>query len=198
MLHLLHLFHTFLFRNTTILITILNIPHAIINGTIEGLAGIRLVRRRILSFFFHSHFSFPLIVTLSLSFPYSLFTPLINHTPPFLHIRLELTFFHPVSKSLQSSISFSFILISSMLQNSISSRHSLLFLTPLPTVSFISFHPLSVYLFILICPLPLFSFFFFFFLPLPSSTLFFYLPLSPFSLSFLSLFPFCSLISYLP
>merc|ERR1712045_625640 len=44
---LLHPFHTFLFTYTIILITLLNIIHAIVKGTPEGLAGIRFVRRRI-------------------------------------------------------------------------------------------------------------------------------------------------------
>lgn len=61
---LLHLFHTFLFMNTIILITPLNIIHAIMNGTLEGLAGIRFVRRRILVFSF-------LFLFFLLSFPSS-------------------------------------------------------------------------------------------------------------------------------
>lgn len=47
---LLHLFHTLPFMNTIIPITPLNIIHAIVKGTPDGLAGIRFVRRRILTF----------------------------------------------------------------------------------------------------------------------------------------------------
>jgi len=60
---LLHPFHTFLFMNTTILITLLNIIHAIVKGTPDGLAGIRFVRRRILPLLF-----LPLILLPSLLF----------------------------------------------------------------------------------------------------------------------------------
>lgn len=69
-LYLFHSFHTLLFMNPIIPITTLNIIHAIMKGTSDGLAGIKFVRRRLsFSFMFLSHF-------LSLSF-LSLFLSLL-------------------------------------------------------------------------------------------------------------------------
>jgi len=65
---LLHPFHVFLFMNTIILITLLNIIHAIVKGTPDGLAGIKFVRRRILALSFLSFvLSLPLLPSSSSS-----------------------------------------------------------------------------------------------------------------------------------
>jgi len=69
-LYLFHSFHVLLFINPIIPITTLNIIHAIMKGTIDGLAGIKFVRRRIsLPFVFPIHSPFPLFSVSPLSYP---------------------------------------------------------------------------------------------------------------------------------